>query len=232
MSKSKTSVWHKQLLWTPPARYVNREGKRLACEKHMDWWPASTKPLLQPYAIQKCSTIALTKVRLHMSLAARFLTRDVAQMVEPPHSKREVQESMPRNPIFQRTPENKKRKYGKLFCQTKRRHGFGRPICEKKASKTVQSLLRKWLVSRITKVYLRKTSEETLLYWWVNQRHPSDINSSFGPHQRGMSIGRASDWHVRNTWIDDQHRQSQFFNHMQYKTVQPLHWQKKGFICH
>ena len=32
MSESKTSVWHKQLLLTPPARQVNREGKRLACE--------------------------------------------------------------------------------------------------------------------------------------------------------------------------------------------------------
>ena len=35
--ESKTSVWHKQLIWTPPARHVNRKGKRLACEKHMDW---------------------------------------------------------------------------------------------------------------------------------------------------------------------------------------------------
>ena len=25
--ESKTSVWHKQLLWTPPARHVNREGQ-------------------------------------------------------------------------------------------------------------------------------------------------------------------------------------------------------------
>ena len=50
--QSKTSVWHKQLLWTPPARHVIREGKRLACEKHMDWWPASTKPILQRYAIE------------------------------------------------------------------------------------------------------------------------------------------------------------------------------------
>ena len=50
--ESKTSVWYKQLLWTPPARHVNREGKRLACEKHMDWWPALTKPILQRYAIE------------------------------------------------------------------------------------------------------------------------------------------------------------------------------------
>ena len=52
MSESKTSVWHNQLHWTPPARHVNREGKRLACEKHMDWWPATTKPILQQYSIE------------------------------------------------------------------------------------------------------------------------------------------------------------------------------------
>ena len=34
-------------------------------------------------------------------------------------------------------------------------------------------------------------------------------------HQRRMSNERASDWHVRNTWIDEPHRQSQFYNHMQ-----------------
>ena len=45
ISESKASLWHIQLLWTPPARHVNRKGKRLACEKHMDWWPASTKPI-------------------------------------------------------------------------------------------------------------------------------------------------------------------------------------------
>ena len=36
---------------------------------------------------------------------------------------------------------------------------------QKEASETVQSLLRKRLVPRIAKVYLRKTSKETLLYW-------------------------------------------------------------------
>ena len=50
----------------------------------------------------------------------------------------------------------------------------------------------------------------------------SDTYSSFGHHQRDMSIGRASDWHVRNTWIDDPHRESQFKNDMQKKTVQLL----------
>ena len=36
---------------------------------------------------------------------------------------------------------------------------------QEEASETVQSLLRKWLVPRITKVYLSKTPKETLLYW-------------------------------------------------------------------
>ena len=130
----KDILWHKQLMWNPPARHVNREGKRVACEKHMDWWTASTKPFLQPYAIENCSTIALTEERLQMSLAARFLTRDVAQIVELSLCMREVRGSMPpASPIFQRSPEIKKRKYGKLFCWTKRRHGFVRPICEKKS---------------------------------------------------------------------------------------------------
>ena len=36
---------------------------------------------------------------------------------------------------------------------------------QKEASETVQSLLRKQLVPRITEVYLSKRSKETLLYW-------------------------------------------------------------------
>ena len=50
--QSKTSVWHNQLLWTPPARHVKQKGKRLTCQKHMVWWPASTKPIIQRYAIE------------------------------------------------------------------------------------------------------------------------------------------------------------------------------------
>ena len=52
MSESKTCLWHKKLLWTPLARQLNRKGKRLACEKHMDWWPASTKPISERYEIE------------------------------------------------------------------------------------------------------------------------------------------------------------------------------------
>ena len=94
-------------------------------EKHMDWWTASTKPILQPYAIENCSTIALTKERLQMSLAAPFLTRDVAQTEERSLSMRERGSMPPASPIFQRSPEIKKPK-------TERRHGFIRPICERK----------------------------------------------------------------------------------------------------
>ena len=36
---------------------------------------------------------------------------------------------------------------------------------QKEGSETVQSLLRKRLVTRSTKVYLTKTSKETLLHW-------------------------------------------------------------------
>ena len=36
---------------------------------------------------------------------------------------------------------------------------------QKEASETVQSLLSKPSVTRIAKVYLRKMSKETLLYW-------------------------------------------------------------------
>ena len=95
-------------MWTPPARHVKRKGKRLACEKHMDWWTASTKPILQPYAKENRSTIALTKERLQMSLATRFLTRDVAQMVERSLCMREVRGSMsPHLQIFRGARKSK-----------------------------------------------------------------------------------------------------------------------------
>ena len=50
--ESKTSIWIIYLLWTPPVKLLNRKGKRLACEKHIDWWPASTEPILEPYALK------------------------------------------------------------------------------------------------------------------------------------------------------------------------------------
>ena len=104
MRESKTSVWQKQLLWTPPARHVNRKGKRLACEKHMHWWPASTKPILERYAKDDRPTIELTEERFDMALAPHF-NGDVAQMAERSLSMREVRGSMPRISSFSEEPK-------------------------------------------------------------------------------------------------------------------------------
>ena len=116
ISETKTTLWHRQLLSTPPARHVNRKSKRLACEKHMDWWPASTKPILERYAKEDRSTIALTQERLQMSEAPRFLNGKVAQKVDHLLCMPEVRGSMPRISNFSEEPGNQRRKYGKLFC--------------------------------------------------------------------------------------------------------------------
>ena len=55
-----------------------------------------------------CSTIALTKERLDMALAPRFINGDVAQMVERSLSMREVRGSMPRIYNFSEEPGNQK----------------------------------------------------------------------------------------------------------------------------
>ena len=116
MRESKTFVWQKQLLWTPPARHVNRKGKRLGCEKHMHWWPASTKPILEQYAKDDRSTIALTEERFDMPLAPGFFNGDAAQIVERSLSLQEVRGSMPRISNFSEEPGNQKTKYGKMLC--------------------------------------------------------------------------------------------------------------------
>ena len=79
-----------------------------------------------------CSTIALTEDRFDMALAPRFFNGDVAHKVERSLCMREVRGSMPRISNFAEEPGNRNRKYGKLFCQTKRRHGFVSPICKRK----------------------------------------------------------------------------------------------------
>ena len=106
MRESKTSVWQKQLLWTPPARHVNRKGKRLACEKHMHWWPASTKPILERYARDDRSTIELTEERFDMALAPRFFNGGAAQIVERSLRLQEVRGSMPRISNYSEEPIN------------------------------------------------------------------------------------------------------------------------------
>ena len=162
-----------------------------------------------------CSTSALTEERLQKSLAARFLNGDVAKMVERSLSMREVRGSMPRISNFSEEHGNRKRNYGKLFCWTKRRHGFVRPIWERKHLKQYRACWKSDCSPESPRFNSERRRRKHKFYWQDNQSHPSDINSSCGPHQRGMSIGRASEWHVRNTWIDDPHRQSQYYNDMQ-----------------
>ena len=106
--ESKTSVWNNWLLWTPPVKHLNRKCKRLACKKHMDWWPATTTPILERYAKEDRSTIALTEERLQMALAPHFLNGDVAQMVERSLSIRGYGNRCPASPAFQRSPEIRK----------------------------------------------------------------------------------------------------------------------------
>ena len=163
-----------------------------------------------------CSTIALTKEKLHMSLAPRFITGDVAQMVERSLCMWAVRGSMPRISNFSEEPGNqKKRNKGSCFVRPK--HDMDLYVQYAKGSiwNSTELAEKALMAPGIVKFYLRKTSEETILYWRVNQRHPTGTNSSCGPHQRGISIGRATDWHVRNTGIDDPHRQRHFYNQMQ-----------------
>ena len=107
--KSKTSVWHKQLLSTPPARHVNQEGKRVASEKHMDWGPASRANITTIGNRGLCSTISITKERFDKVVAPRFLNGDVAQMVERSLSMREVRWSLPRISNFSEESGNQKK---------------------------------------------------------------------------------------------------------------------------
>ena len=85
-----------------------------------------------------CSTISITEVRFDKAKAPLFLNGDVAQMVERSLSMREVRGLMPRISNFWEGPGNQKRKYGKLLCYTKRRHGFVRPIWERKHLKSTE----------------------------------------------------------------------------------------------
>ena len=107
--ESKTSVWNNWLLWTPPVKHLNRKCKRLACEKHMDWWTASTKPFLERHAKEDRSTIALTEERLEMALAPRFFNGDAVQTVERSLRLQEVRRSMLRISSFSEEPKKLKK---------------------------------------------------------------------------------------------------------------------------
>ena len=129
------------------------------------------------------STIALTEEWLQMSLAPRFHNGDVAQTVERSLRMQNARGTGIDAPHLQffRGARKSKKEIGETVLLDQKKTWIFYVQYGKEASEIVQNLLRKRLVSRITKVYLRKTSEETLLYWWVNQRHPSDMNSLFGP---------------------------------------------------
>ena len=60
----------------------------------------------------------------------------------------------------------------------------------------------------------KKDVEGNITLLISDQRPRHEINGYFGQH-RGISIEKTSDWHVKNTWIDDTHRKSQFQNDMQ-----------------
>ena len=106
-------------MWTPKSRHVNREGKRVACEKHMEWWPASRANITTIGNRGLCSTISITKERFDKVVAPRFPNGDVAQMVERSLSMREVRDQCPASPIFQRSHEIKKGKTVSCFVSPK-----------------------------------------------------------------------------------------------------------------
>ena len=85
-------------------------------------------------------------------------------MVDRSLCMQEVRGSMPRISNFSEVPGKKNQQQEANLLDQKKTL-----LCtsnmQKEASETVQSLLRKRLVPRIAKVYLRKTSKETLLYW-------------------------------------------------------------------
>ena len=148
-----------------PARQVNREGKRVACEKHMDWWPAARADNTTIGNRGLCSTISITDERFHKVVSPRFLNGDVAQMVERSLSMREVRGPMPRISKFSEEPGNQKRKYGKLFCYTKRRHGFVRPIWERKHLKEYRACWESDWSPESPKFTSERRQRKHKLYW-------------------------------------------------------------------
>ena len=136
---------------------------------------------------------------------------DVAQILEHSLCMREVPGSMPRISNFSKKKSPEIQNWTTRSRFVRQKEESDKYVQDPKGSIWNSTELAEEAIGAPNRHgYLRKTSKDTfLLHWWVNQRPPSDINSSFAPHQRGSSIERASDWHVRSTWIDDQHRQSQ-----------------------
>ena len=114
----------------------------------------------------------------------------------------------PNPQLFRKDRKSGNKHYRKLFSKIEKKTMVCTSNIRREYLKQ-QCLMRKRLVPRIANVFPTKRSKKTLVYWHVNQRPPSDINSSVGPHLRDSSIEKAIHWHVRNKWIDDPNRHSQ-----------------------
>ena len=88
--ESKTSLWVKQRHWTPPARHVNRNGKRWYVRKT---WIDDPHQQSQSYNDMHKKTLfnyCINRDRFDMALAHRVFNGDVAQMVRRSLSLQEV----------------------------------------------------------------------------------------------------------------------------------------------
>ena len=86
-------------------------------------------------------------------------------MVDRSLCMQEVRGTMPRISNFSEVPGNEKNQQQEANLLDQKKTLLCTSNKQKEASETVQSLLRKRLVPRIAKVYLRKTSKKTLLFW-------------------------------------------------------------------
>ena len=114
--ESKTSLWDKQRHWTPPARHVNRKGKRWHVRKT---WIDDRHQQSQSYNDMHKKTLfkyCINRDRFDMALASRVFNGDVAQMIERTLTLQEVRGSIPRISNFSEEPGNQKEKYRKLIC--------------------------------------------------------------------------------------------------------------------
>ena len=141
-----------------------------------------------------CSTIPLIEDRLDMALAPRFFNGGVAQMVDTSLCMREVRGSMPRISNFAEEPGNRDRKYGKLFCQTKRRLGLVRPICKKKHLKQYRACWKSyWCPESPRFTSERRQRKHCSTDKWIKDI-PLTKTARLGPtseawQQKGQAIG-------------------------------------------
>ena len=169
-----------------------------------------------------CSTIALTEDRFDMALAPRFFNADVAQMVEHSLCMRDIRGSMLRISNFSEEPGNKKGNTGSCFVRPKEDldlyvHYAKGSIWNSTelAEKAIGDPKHQGLPHKDVEGNIAPLISEPKTSLWHKQHHWTPPVRHVGPHQWGMSTERASGWHVRNTWIDDSHQQSQFYDDVQ-----------------